>query len=668
VVLACGLGVLQGCRSGDAASPLSAEPSAPVAPAAPRNIRLASDTVTPSIPLVVTGDDLPLNSSAVSATLNGVPLPVRALSAVALELDVPRAFPCAATATAKLLLAVGSTVVERTVLLRTAMRVALTSGETRTFGDVGGSLCLELAANDSASANSASATGAASAARFVVAVVNTKPFAATSPSWSMRGMGTGAAAGVPSTERVTATSSLVRSDIEVAGVGADQSQPSHVERLAQRAVVAGGVPAAGVLWRQRTVLRPAAITRTVAEGDTVRFMAMSGSCHKGQAIQARAVYAGARVVVFADAAATVDAGTDAAYRQLGAEYDAVMHPLLVEQVGNPLAMDKVMNGSGRVSLLFTRFVNDSMAGTAAYVSACNFYPRATFSASNEAAVVYGRLPSRGESPAEWRRAMRATVMHEAKHLASFAERMAAGRDFEEPWLEEATARVAEELYARTFTPGAAWRGGVGFAASVQCEVLQCDDRPLVMWKHFSGLHAWLRTASSVRVGQLTGESGTALNASAANAAYASGWALVRWVLDRYAVNERAAVRALVAGGAHTGMAALAGLAGVSESELMTEWAAHVAADGSPRASLLAASPSTWSSADIFAGMASMFPGVFASQPLAMARRTVGDFSTTAAVLGGTASYLELSGDFSRGGQVVQLTATGALGLAVRRAP
>lgn len=349
---------------------------------------------------------------------------------------------------------------------------------------------------------------------------------------------------------------------------------------------------------------------------------------------------------------------DALYAQLGDEYDRVMHPLLEAQVGNPLAMEATMRGpaggEGRVVLLFTRTVNDSLPGTAGYVSACNFYPRGTFAASNEAAVLYGRVPSVHESPADWRRAMRSTVVHEAKHLASFAERLVHGRDVEAPWLEEATARVAEELYARTFTPGAAWRSNTGFAASVQCEVTMCDDRPLVMWKHFSGLYAWLQTAGTARVGLVHGDAGVVLSSTEANAGYASGWALVRWVLDRSMRNERDLLRSLVAGGTAVGMPALAALAGMSEADLLAQWAVRIGADAGRRTTARVVTADSWAYGDIIGGMAMLFPGVFSAQPLPAVHRSAGRFALAEASVTGTAHYLTLAGNYSAGGQLLHL--------------
>jgi hypothetical protein len=295
------------------------------------------------------------------------------------------------------------------------------------------------------------------------------------------------------------------------------------------------------------------------------------------------------------------------------------------------------------------------------VSACNFYPRATFAGSNQDEVIYARVPTAHESVHDWRRALRSTVVHEAKHLASFAERLAHGHAFEEPWLEEATARVAEELYSRTFPGGGSWKGGAGFSGSVACELLQCDDRPLIMWKHFAGLYGYLQAADAVS--PLGGPGG------GTQATYSSGWALVRWAADRYASDEAAWLKALVRGGQGTGLQALAQATGRDPRDLVADWSLATALDdaaaaddtqGAHMARLQAATPS-WRVADMMAGLARLYPGVFVARPLRVQRQGIGDFRLPVTALPSVASrYLTLDGSASAG-QRLELVANEAPG-------
>ena len=166
-------------------------------------------------------------------------------------------------------------------------------------------------------------------------------------------------------------------------------------------------------------------------GDVITMKALYNSYNAGRDVQARVVHSGSRALVLEEVAAPRSRTMDADHRAIGEEFDRVQYPLLRDNIGDPLAMNGAMNGDGRVTLLVKRFVNDSAAGTAGYVSACNFYLKSTFAVSNENEVFYARVATLNESPSDWRRAMRSTVMHEGKHLASFAERLAANLPCEE---------------------------------------------------------------------------------------------------------------------------------------------------------------------------------------------------------------------------------------------
>ncbi len=669
-LLACVLGLLQGCRSGEliAADPVEGMETGTAL--GPRNLRVTADTVVPGSRITIFGDGLQSNIGSLSATLDGVRLIARSASATSVEFEVPLGFACRAATPVQLVAQVGSARLEREVILRAAVRVELGTGGSRSMDDTGNGVCVELV----------TANTGASTARVVLAVVNTASLLGEPAAYALRGAGQGALAGVVSREIIPEPGALLAS-----GTGPDvynqsiQSEATHATFMEMQHEKASAWSSATAKWeasprplaQSHAPTQDGAVARaTLAVGDTAQYTTVVGSCTNAPRVKARVVYTGTTAVVLEDVRAPKSGRMDATYRAIGEEYDRVMHPLLEEAVGNPLAMNSIMGAEQRVVLLFTRMVNDSMPGVSGYVSACNFYPRSTFSASNEAAVVYGRVPNAEESAHDWQRAIRGTVLHEAKHLASFAERMVRNRDFEEPWLEESTARIAEELYARTFTRGAAWRSNTGFAESVQCELMECDGRPLVMWKHFSGLHTWLRTMATTRIGQISGETGGTSSGVASNAGYASGWALVRWVLDGYvAGSEQVMLKRLVRGDAGKGLAALSVLAGVPSHVMLSDFAVGLGADAGLRIAPLASAPSSWQYGDIIGGLASMFPGVFAAKPVQMSRRTTGEFVVPVTNITGTAHFLSIEGDMSRGGQVVALksTGSGSLRLSVRRA-
>lgn len=651
VAVACALGVLQACSGSDVLAPAApqvantpANGGATPAPSPVATIsRVTPDSLVVGTMLTIEGANLPANPSAVRLSIAGIALEVRAASATRIEAMIPAAgFACAAPAAQTLRIELGAATVEQSVVLRTAARIDLKANEGALTLSAEQAACVELAGS------------AAGAAKYVVAVVNTATQANATARFDLRGQGTGA---------LTNVASVVQAEVAVSALRVPSAPSAFSALTAQQELVAAAAREtaahANLLAVNAEILRAAvpsgarqAYARAAAAvNDTVTINALLNSCTKGKAVNARVVYAGAKAVVLEDIASPRAGRMDDALRAIGGEFDATVYPLLTKNLGDPLAMNGQLNGDGRVTMVFTRFVNDSSPGTAGYVSACNFYPKAKFAASNEDEVFYARVPATNESVDDWRRTMRSTVVHESKHLASYAERLARGATAEESWLEEATARVAEELYARTFPGGGSWKGNTGFAATVGCELTQCDDRPLVMWKHFSQLHAYLRSADSLT------PFGPAKSGDVTY--YASGWSLVRWAVDQYAANEGSMLKALVAGTAPAGVAGLATVAGVSTEQLLTGWA---------MANAVGATGATWNSADIWQGLAATFPGVFQSAPLRGRAVSAGSFAFGGLQLAGAgASYVTIGG-VQGGGQLVQLTGVngGAVRLTVQR--
>lgn len=611
--------------------------------------RLLTDTAQAGGLVVLEGRNLPAGGVGIRATLGGVALNVTYVSSESLEMALPAngastSFACGPMTELPLRVSLpgtdpnsaASTVFEQDLPLRTARRIELSAGESVDVTGEAAQSCFEPVARGGGSA------------RFVLAMVNTSSGDDTpltqKTSAVLRGIGTGAkvaTGGEPVPIRASApavkTAGMVSSYMNGRSAGMAGGTTAHGDRLALQRSLAGTAGALRREWSNASrVARYTSAAPARRVGDTLTINALLSSCSAGHPVRARVVYAGQKAIVLEDINAPRSGQMDASFKTIGTEFDNTVYPLLRRAVGDPLAMNTVMQGDGRVTMLFTRFVNDSAPGTAGYVSACNFHPRSVFAASNQDQVLYVRVPGMDETPLEWMRAMRSTVVHEAKHLASFAERLAAGVAFEEPWLEEATARVAEELYARQFPGGGAWRGNTGFAGSLGCELLQCDDRPLVMWRHFSQLYSYLQDTRS--------HSPFGATSPGDNSYYASGWSLVRFVLDRYAANEEASLRLLVGGAAGTGsgMNALAAVAGVSGRDMLTSWA--LANAGLYDAGSTARSPS-WNTGSMWTGLSQLFAGAFDSEPLKGKGFNLNSaFSETFNLAAGGAGYVVLDAD------------------------
>ncbi len=624
-----------------------------VDPATPIIERIAPDTIVPGAAFSVDGRNFAWLADAVELTVGGVKATVLRASPTRVDAILPLgALPCQAVGPLPVKVTVAARADQKAATVQVANRIALARGESANVLDAEQVRCTELLP-----------PAGGTRVKYVVAVINTSVSAAATSGFELRGAGTGALAGQTAISR--APSASLRNTLNptllsaVQGIGG-APQLSALERTAeaqhddyleaQRALTNRvGSPAAA--WRAlqsaRGAMRAAARAPSRV-GDTVMVKALFTSCSAGRDIKARVVYAGSKALVLEDLQATRAGQLDAQYRQLGDEFDRVMYPLLQSRVGDPLAMDANLGGDGRVTMLFTRYVNDSLPGIAGYVSACNFYPKGTFAASNEDEVFYARVASAAESPSDWRRTMRSTVMHEAKHLASFAERFARSTPLEEAWLEESTARIAEELYSRTFANGGSWKGNVGFSTTVRCEVYQCDDRPLMMWKHFSVLQQYMRGVDTL----------TPIGAAASGdfTYYASGWSLVRWAADQYAGDESQWLKALVRGSAATGLANLSQLTGRSAVEMLADWALANAVDDlsgfTPMRKQLTF-PS-WNVADVMSGLAGTYPTSFLAAPLKASAMSFGTFALPVARLRAfSSSYFSFEGPQS-GSQLLEL--------------
>ena len=617
-----------------------------VTPGVPVVQHVSRDTLAPGDSFTLTGSYFALVSDYVEVTVGGVRAVINKVTEHTIEATLPNssAFACAATAAQAVRVTIAGNAGQRLVPLRVANRIKLAAGESANLLDIQQVRCTELVEPTSPQR-----------AKYVLAVLNTSVTAATFSGFELRASGGGlmanqiASAKLEATRLVAPTNQLSRASVAFNQVVAEER--GHAEFLdRQRAMVAqygSPVPAWNNIRAARGNLAAARVAPSV--GDTVSMKALYSSCSVGRDVRARVVFVGAKSLILEDVLSPRAGQMDGQYRSMGQEFDAVQYPLLRSNIGDPLAMDETLRGDGRVTMLFTRYVNDSLPGIQGYATACNFYPKTTFSPSNEDEVFYARVASGNEDPEAWRRSMRSTVLHESKHLASFAERLSRKMPFEESWLEESTARIAEELYSRTFAGGGSWKGNSGYASTVRCEIYQCDDRPLMMWKHFSVLHQFFRGVDTL----------TPIGAAASGdfTFYASGWSLVRWAADHYADNESEWLRDLVRGNGQTGLANLAARSGHAVDEMLADWSLANAVDdqGEFKAQKSTLSFPSWKMPDIMNGLALADPSRFGDvTPLKIRAFTFGSTALPVARLRAfSSSYFSFEGQ-QIGSQVVEL--------------
>jgi hypothetical protein len=399
-----------------------------------------------------------------------------------------------------------------------------------------------------------------------------------------------------------------------------------------------------------------------------------------RAVRARAVYAGTRAVVWEDSANALQSSADAAlagyYQRLGRLFDEEQYEVVRANFGDPLRRDALTDGDGRVHMVFTQHVN-ALGGVAAFVTSCDQFTGPGAAGSNVGEFFYGSVPTRAGSgptdvsyPDGWFGFMARTVVHEVKHVASTAARLANfSFSLEQGWLEEATARHAEEIWVRGAIHRVPWKGNTGFGAAA-ANGLYCDfhladaacvdvdpvHRPgFGMQRHFNELRPkLLEPWNWSPFGDGTEQSGSVF--------YQTGWSLVRYTIDRYGTSDAAFLRALTNAIA-TGMANLTAVAGASTDQLLGNWGVALFADDYPGLS----APSrdidfpTWNLRDIYLGLsrdplwATRFRTPFPVEPVQL---TFGGFAAARPGLrGGAHAYFELSGTM-REAQLLELRAPG----------
>jgi hypothetical protein len=402
------------------------------------------------------------------------------------------------------------------------------------------------------------------------------------------------------------------------------------------------------------------VPMTVGLNASINFHFSSCAIASSVPVTARVVYVGPKVIVLEDNAGVLAGKIDPDLIALARDYEDVSFPLL-QNFGDPLAFDAQTDANGRIIILFTPQVNKQGTNLLGFVSPCDFFPptaSVNVSASNLAEIFYARavtdtttastsLNARGG----WKRLMPATLIHESKHIISYAERFADPRPTinEQIWLEEATAQLASELYGRAIH-GNAWRSNASYFGTLDCEVRPttagCNGGILVMGNHFGFLTDYLQNF----------ELKTILSGTDDNDIYGSAWLFMRWLTDTYAGGtEGTFLRGIVKSVTTAGVDNVTAASGKSWPELLSQFTLMLAADDMPGI----AQPhmeSSWNLPAIFNGYNSDVPILHPPIPLVMRQATFGTsfLATGNALRGGGAVLVKLSGTPNAPSQLLDL--------------
>jgi len=454
--------------------------------------------------------------------------------------------------------------------------------------------------------------------------------------------------------------------------------------------------------------RGAKLNRDVVYGDppaTRQFRVSNISPPAGQTIcssfyvvNATRVYYNGKLAIYEDDATPAglrssdNAAMAAYYQQIGDQFNADMEPILRNTFGDVLRRDAETDNNGIEIALFTPRINNSFSGVAGFVVSCDQFPNndttttprapggpytglnstggtASFGASNFGENFYAYQPTVNGSgfatvgtPDYWYRTIRSTFIHESKHVVSMAARVANNAPtFEESWLEEGTARHAEEMWMRNAVDNQAWKSNIPFGSLANPINVYCDlrttaaecianpRRPSVnMLRHFNPMYT-----------EMFGQNARLLSPFGPTASdnasyfYAVSWSLVRYAVDRYGASDAAFLGGLTQS-TTAGVTNLTGQAGVSIDQLLGGWALALAADDHP---LLAGAPSpdiqfpTWNLRSIYAGLNTdpNASGFTLAYPLVPTQLSFGSFTATAltTMRGGGAVWYEISGTQSK---------------------
>ena len=628
--------------------------------------------VTPSITGTSSATLVPGGTGSVTGTnfgatvgdnvilVNGVPATVTTATPTSVTFTVPakELLPCTATGPVPVALLANGDTALASMFLRVATDRSLAVGQS-----------LLLTADADLVCNEFAGTGG----KYLITAFNYAKDAGIRTSFRLTGSGAGSVAAAsananavpsappraivrddPATRRLMAHAAFMRQDRALA-------RQLGSPRLSQRA--RRNAAAKGVSLSQAAVTPPA-----VGEQKSYRMRRTITSVSSYDEVDFRVVYSGTKMVILEDNASPRAGQMDAEYVKMGEEFDRVMYDQLL-MFGDPLVVDSALDNNGRMLALFTPRVNNYVLNgqtnqILGFVTLCDFFPRTPLTlpdntvipacpSSNEGEAFYAIVPDPGAgwSIAFWRQLMRGTLIHEAKHIASYAWRYYFdASEVEETWLEEATAQQASEIWARNmYSRGA--KQDIGWADGPKCDYGSpaggCPDPAEGILHHFGFLYDHYAALESKSI--LDDSFG-----SPDPVIYGSSWSFMRYVTDTYGLTESGFLSSIVKVQNDHGVDNVVSKAGKPFSELLGMFSLASTADNYPDATIndpRVKLPS-WNSRDLFENMSANLtsngsPAYPIPWPLAVRKVFFGNFNTSQAEVallrGGGFAAWELTG-------------------------
>ncbi|HEU4456405.1 MAG TPA: IPT/TIG domain-containing protein [Longimicrobium sp.] len=675
---------------------------------APQVSSVSVDTMVPGASVVLTGVNFSTTPANNTVTIGGRAATVTAASATQLTVTVP----CVSSGDVPVQVTTGG--------MKGAASSAPLKVAQRTVG-IGQALVL-TSASESACNELTSANGAA---RYIVSIFNNSTSPTNTAPFEFSADLEGAAP-APAQAVAPVGDEIIGRPVSLDGVmdvaQAQRTEARHLEileknREAYVRLRAEFGPNGGADGRFRVNRNRDVVNADPPLTRTFRVPNINGSfCSSFYVVSATRVYYNGKVAIYEDDAtpdgfkAALNPTMASNYLKIGDQFNADMEPIVRNNFGDILRRDAVTDADGAMIALFTPRLNTSFPNVAGFVVSCDQFPNndttttarpvggpytglnssgavASNGSSNFGEYFYAYQPVTagtgysGNTADNWYRTIRSTFIHESKHVASQAARVANGApSFEQSWLEEGTARHVEELWLRNAVDNLPWKGNTGFGSFANPINVYCDLRPTAaecianprrpsvnMLRHLNPMFTFLLAGGTGQGNSRLLSPFGATPSDNSSFWYAISWSLVRYSIDRYGVSDADFLTALTQSNTN-GVTNLTARAGVSLDQLLGGWSLALTADDHP---LLAgpASPDiqfpTWNLRDIFAGLnadpnASGFTPAWPSVPVAA---TFGSFTPApvATLRGGGYVTYEISGT-QAAPQLLRLT--GASGAAI----
>jgi hypothetical protein len=383
-------------------------------------------------------------------------------------------------------------------------------------------------------------------------------------------------------------------------------------RRTERAALTPLIPSARAWVRQRAARGAAfdVIPSTVTTGQLLRLNANgTDACTSPNYRMGRVVAVTSKAIIVADTANPTGGFTDTEYAAFGNTFDTVVDPLDRDAFGDPSDID----GNGRVVIFFTSTVNDLTPKTSSSYVAGFFFSRDLFptvatanydacAGSNMGEMFYVMVPDPTRAGAFTKASVTTevigTLAHEYQHLINASRRMyvnTTAQDFEEGWLDEGLAHIAEELLFYKVS-GLSPRQNLNSAA-IRASTTTVNAFNNYASSNFGRYEAYLQNPKGYSV--------YADNDSLATRG--ATWSFLRYAADRAGSSDGTVWHDLV-NSTTTGIANLTNVFGSGVVGELRDWGVSVLADDIAGASSSYSQPS-WNFRNIFATLdnAAIFP-------------------------------------------------------------